>query len=537
MSSRTRLLLRHQVVMIPLLAALVAGCQATATPIAGETGSVVRMVLFYRDDCSHCVAVIEEVLEPLQAEHDERLQVKMVQYHDPNQPGELDAARYEMLLRAEEVFGVAAGERGIPTLVIGAQVLIGEEEIREQLPCLLDTCLAGGGTAWPDIPGLDEIPVQGDGWPSVGPHSGTQDPAMCAAEEQTCDPGAAPIWATYFYQVGCPECHSAMSDIQYVQSKYPQLQVEESSILENWHLAERLAKRAGREKVRAPALFIGGDALIGSEEVTWESIEALVEKYSSTGAPRIGPDPEVAEPRRLPGALAVAFAGLVDGLNPCAFATLIFFISYLTVSERRGWEILAVGVAFTAGVFLAYFALGLGLYRVLETVQRQHTALRFWVNVLAAGFCILMAILSFLDFFKARRGQVKDMALVMPEGLRRRAHAVIRRSSSARAFVLVALATGAVVSLLELACTGQPLFAMIVSTISAGQSLAQAVLLLVLFCLMFVVPLVAVFVMVHFGATSLQLGILLRRQAAVVKLGTALLFAGFATWLVYSVVV
>jgi cytochrome c biogenesis protein CcdA len=60
------------------------------------------------------------------------------------------------------------------------------------------------------------------------------------------------------------------------------------------------------------------------------------------------------------GWLAVVLAGLVDGLNPCAFATIIFFVSYLSLSGKKGKEILITGASFTVGVFIAYLLVVLG---------------------------------------------------------------------------------------------------------------------------------------------------------------------------------
>ncbi|NIQ77031.1 MAG: hypothetical protein GTN93_02805, partial [Anaerolineae bacterium] len=64
--------------------------------------------------------------------------------------------------------GISPEERGLPTLVVGGQVLIGEDAIREQLRCQLDTCLGAGGTSWPDIPGLEEVAVEGEEGLSTG---------------------------------------------------------------------------------------------------------------------------------------------------------------------------------------------------------------------------------------------------------------------------------------------------------------------------------------------------------------------------------
>ena len=66
---------------------------------------------------------------------------------------------------------------------------------------------------------------------------------------------------------------------------------------------------------------------------------------------------------------AVVLAGLIDGVNPCAFATILFFVSYLAVSRRQRREMLLVGGAFALGVFVTYFAVGLGAMRLLLLVQ------------------------------------------------------------------------------------------------------------------------------------------------------------------------
>jgi cytochrome c biogenesis protein CcdA/thiol-disulfide isomerase/thioredoxin len=512
---------------------------AWAGIVRAQEGSPVRMVFFYRDDCPHCMTVIDEVLRPLQAEYGDRLEIKMVQYHDPQQSGEVDAGKYEMFIRAEEMFGVSAERRGIPTLIVGGEVLVGEDEIRERLRCVLESCLASAGTSWPDIPGLEDIPVGiGNGGDSTFvPTPG--DPGVCDADAPVCAVGPSEIWLAYFYQAGCDECDRAWSDIQYLKARYPQLMVEEFDVVERQDLAQCLAERAGRDfevGVPAPAVFIDKDVFVGPAEITPQVLESAVQKYASSGTGRFWEKCNGGVVS-LPPWIVVVSGGLVDGLNPCAFATLIFFVSYLTVTERQGREILAVGAAFAFGVFATYLAIGLGLYEVVKSISDIHTALGYSVSLFIALLCVVLAALSFRDFFRARQGELKDMALVMPEGLRRFAHSVIRRTSDARAFVLVAFVTGAIISFIELACTGTPLLAVITYLVgNVPDSRVQAIGLLVLFSLMFILPLVVVFVLVYFGTTSLQLGVFLKRHAALVKLATAVLFIAMAIWLAYSAV-
>jgi cytochrome c biogenesis protein CcdA/thiol-disulfide isomerase/thioredoxin len=509
-----------------------------ACTVRAEGDPVVRIVYFTAESCLHCNAIVDEVLAPLQAEYGDQMQIKTVEISDP--------ANYEMLIRAEEMFDVTSDERGLPTLIVDGQVLIGEDAIRGQLSCLLDTCLGAGGTSWPDIPGLEGIVlaenVEG---PGLGFDLELEEVEPCGPEDAVVCEGPAPIWAAYFYDVGCQECSRAEYDIRYVQSKYPQLLVEEYSVQEDAALAEWLGARLDvpeKRRLATPAFFVGDEYLIGSD-ITFEAVLALAERYASTGAGRAWADfnPEQAEQSiierfRSFGVLTVAFAGLVDGLNPCAFATLTFFVSYLTLSGRKGREILVVGGAFTLGVFLAYLAVGLGFYKILDLMGDLLTTLGRWVYGLTGVLCAVLAVFSFLDFLKARRGEIGDMALNLPHGLRMRINTVIRRGRKSRAFVAGSFVTGLVVSFLELACTGQVYLPTIIFVMSQPEMRVRAFIFLVFYNLLFILPLVVVFVLAYYGTGSKQFTHFLQRRAATVKLGMALLFAALATWLTVSVV-
>ena len=53
---------------------------------------------------------------------------------------------------------------------------------------------------------------------------------------------------------------------------------------------------------------------------------------------------------------------------------------------------------------------------------------------------------------------------------------------------------------------------------------------------MFILPLIAVFLLVYYGTTSLELMGWMTRHTAAVKLGTAVLFVLMAVWLGYGVI-
>ncbi|MGD8904219.1 MAG: cytochrome c biogenesis protein CcdA, partial [Anaerolineae bacterium] len=396
---------------------------------------------------------------------------------------------------------------GVPEVLINYHLLVGMDEIEAELPGLIDKYLAQGGV---DIPAWEDL-IAGPPEETATPE-GTSEPEGTAGVEGP----AEPIYMAYFEQAGCQECARTSYDLNVVQEQYPQVQVESFSIeeAENKALNEWLCDEYGvPEELRlsTPMVFVGDDVLIGTDAYL-DNLLSAVSKYAETGAERVWDDFSAEEGEQgiidrfaSFGVLTVLGAGLIDGLNPCAFATLVFFVSYLAFTGRRGRDVLFVGVSFTLGVFLTYLLVGVGLLKVVQSLS-FFSSLGRWVYLLTALLCVVLAILTFRDFGRAQKGQPSDMTLRLPMNLRRRINKVIRESSQMRAFVLVAFFTGFVVSLLELACTGQVYLPTIIYVMSQPELAAQAFLYLLLYCLMFILPLVVVFVLSYFGTSSEQLG-------------------------------
>jgi cytochrome bd-type quinol oxidase subunit 2 len=62
----------------------------------------------------------------------------------------------------------------------------------------------------------------------------------------------------------------------------------------------------------------------------------------------------------------------------------------------------------------------------------------------------------------------------------------------------------------------------------------QAFLYLLLYCLMFILPLVVVFALSYFGTSSEQLGQFINRRTSAIKLITGLLFVALALWMTWT---
>jgi hypothetical protein len=80
-------------------------------------------------------------------------------------------------------------------------------------------------------------------------------------------------------------------------------------------------------------------------------------------------------------------------------------------------------------------------------------------------------------------------------------------------------------------CTGQVYLPTIIFVTGVPELRANAFLYLVLYNLMFIVPLIVIFVLVYLGTTYLQLAGFMRRHVALVKALTAVLFTSLGGWL------
>lgn len=115
---------------------------------------IVYAVLFYSPSCPHCHKVITEDLTPLIEKYDEQL--FLISIDTSIQQG-------GMLYQSAIVhYELPENRLGVPTLIVGEEVLVGSVEIPSLFPGIVENGLAAGGISWPEIPGLrDLLEVQG----------------------------------------------------------------------------------------------------------------------------------------------------------------------------------------------------------------------------------------------------------------------------------------------------------------------------------------------------------------------------------------
>jgi len=182
---------------------------------------------------------------------------------------------------------------------------------------------------------------------------------------------------TYFTETGCNHCDSFL----YIQK--PRLEetygihiaLETHDILstKGYELCVEMLEQRGLKFTVFPVLFIGSNVYRGSNAIE-ENMPKEIEYFLSHGSymPTIRQTDQSALAAKnsnaafAASALPTIFAGLLDGINPCAFSTMLFFLSFMALKRKDQRSLLWVGLAFIVSVFIAYFLIGLGLLGALR---------------------------------------------------------------------------------------------------------------------------------------------------------------------------
>ncbi len=145
-----RLVQSRSPVAVVTASALAGSLLTDAGPTATRDGvtAVVRIVVYWAEGCGHCHEVLDGVLPVLQAQYGPRLEVRLVEV--------VSLEDISAFFDLAEAYGYARGRASVPFLLIGDRALMGVEQIKRELPGLVQAALAAGGTEWPAPPSRKE---------------------------------------------------------------------------------------------------------------------------------------------------------------------------------------------------------------------------------------------------------------------------------------------------------------------------------------------------------------------------------------------
>ena len=286
--------------------------------------------------------------------------------------------------------------------------------------------------------------------------------------------------------------------------------------------------RVSEDKRTTPIVFLREDWVGGAESIG-KRLTYMLNAGLAVGTPLVAP----AEGNST-SALTVAgtaLAGFVAGFNPCALSMLLLFLSILLSGGQRVARYAAI---YLIAKLVAYIAIGTAFLSVLSAWNPTWLPLAAKVLLTAAGGALI--VLNLLDARAAYRERYGEIRNQLPRGLRKflneRIKAALQGSGAALAASVALL--GVVVAVSEFLCSGQLYLATLTAGLSSGAAYARQLLLLVLFCAMFLMPSVIVTVIVIKGRDMFAASNALLRRMPLIKLATAIAMLAIilAAWLI-----
>ena len=309
----------------------------------------------------------------------------------------------------------------------------------------------------------------------------------------------------YFYGEGCPKCAEIEPFIDEIVKKYSDsiyiVKKEVYNNLDSYNFYTTYTKYRNipLTQRKIPLIVIGSEYIMGISDVRKRFESSVLD--AQPGCPEFGNKTcedlagtrgnifsEILPITSLTWPIVIV-AGLVDGVNPCAFAVMIFLLTYtFNVSANRR-QMAIIAVAYIFAVYVTYFLAGMGLLHAI-----QLTGFSAIIIKIAAAVALITGVINLKDFFWYGKG----ITLKIPESQK----GMIRWFTT-RASVPSAIILGFLVSMFELPCTGGVYLAIL--ALLSTSSLSHAIPYLAVYNLMFIAPLIAILLIMNFGMSGERL--------------------------------
>jgi len=253
-----------------------------------------------------------------------------------------------------------------------------------------------------------------------------------------------------------------------------------------------LTRASGLGNAGIPAIFIGNTSLIGDGEIRDHLETDILAEQARLAACPAPVLPGNASTATGPGCapslvqispLTVIVSAFFDSLNPCALAVLIFLLVSLSVAESRR-KILLVGLTYVLALFLFHLCAGVGIFSVVTGSGFSR------IFSLAGGvLALLFGLITLSEVIRNR----ENYLLAIPASKKKILEQYIQTATLPAAFVL-----GILAGLFGFSCTGG-IYLSILALMSRDFTLMSGLPYLLLYNLVFILPLVGVVLFFAYG--------------------------------------
>jgi len=355
-----------------------------------------------------------------------------------------------------------------------------------------------------------------------------------------------------FHSSGCHNCIRIKKEVMPIIDKEfkDRIAIEYRDIddIENYKLMLSLEEKY-HAKVSdvSPIFFFEGHFLNGEGNVKDNLMSLLTTASMPVTDIRREALPKIDLVKRFSGftPLALIAVGLIDGINPCAVTVIVFFMSFLSLQGYRKREIIVIGLIFIGSVYLTYVLIGLGIFQALYSLRGFWLLTRI-INITVGCISILFSIYALYDFIQYRKNKsTDDMLLSLPSSIKNQIHKVIGMQYRTHdrikepgfkkhlvGLAVSALITGFLVSVLEAVCVAKIYLPTIIFVLKTTSFKLKALVYLLLYNLLFVVPLLVIFGFALAGTTSERFQKILKGHLGTIKILMGIMFLALGIFLI-----
>jgi cytochrome c biogenesis protein CcdA len=272
-----------------------------------------------------------------------------------------------------------------------------------------------------------------------------------------------------------------------------------------------------------PIIFVGEHYISGREAINQAIDDELLVQYAEQ---EVAPEILTAPPSDF-SLVYFILLGFVDGVNPCAIAMLLIFISMLGFTKKKR-ILLQVSLTFIAAIFISYFLFGTVLYRYLNQLQFLSFLVKTvpWVMIVLSSFLFLLNFYDFVVTMLQKYNLVKNQ---LPRGIQKFNRKLMAKftqtmEEESKMIYVVTFFIGLVISFTEFLCTGQAYLTAILHLIHFTDHLSRGLILLVIYNFIFVLPLIIITLIALKTQSIVAISNFMREKLHWIKLFNALVF-------------
>lgn len=199
----------------------------------------------------------------------------------------------------------------------------------------------------------------------------------------------------------------------------------------------------------------------------------------------------------------IVLTGFLDGINPCAFAVLLFFIVFLYTIHKTKASIWKMGVTYIFAIFLAYFLIGIGLMKAFIFTGAPHL-----MAMISAYLIISLGILQVYNFTFPK----KKINWGIPHFSKEYIKNWMYKATIPATFVV-----GFLVGLCTFPCSGG-MYVAVIGLLATKSTYIQGLTYLVIYNIFFVMPLIITLLFASNKRTTEKLSKWERSESRLIKL-------------------